>query len=106
MPANVSLTKRGADGEQQTRSEAIDEQPLARREERLDDDEDRESDLNLRKRRAGRGHQRLREERPHVLRARDDEHADEPEQQLNPPRAHHRIGSGIAAPSFRGSEPP
>ena len=42
-----------------------------------------------------RTHQWLGKQRPDVLRARDDNHADQPKQQLNPPRAHYRIHLGV-----------
>ena len=62
------------------------------------------------------GGQRLGEQRPDVLRAGDHDHADDAEQQLNPAGARQtcaltrwpqvRKGSGMAAPSLRGSEAP
>src|SRR6185369_17444848 len=68
--------------------------------------EDRERDLQLGQRDAECRRHRLREERPHVLRARDEDHADDAEQQLDPSRNHGATGSGTAAPSLRGSEAP
>src|SRR5437773_12124359 len=98
--------QRAAKRQQGPRPELIDDEPLTRRKKRLDNDEERERNLDLSKAHMERTHERLCEQRPDILRARDDNHAAQPQQQLNPARAHHRIGSGMAAPSFRGSEAP
>jgi len=83
--------QRAADREEHARTEPIDEQPLAGREERLDHDEDRKGDLNLRERRLRCRHQWLRKQSPDVLRTRNDDHAGESQQKLYPARVLHPI---------------
>jgi hypothetical protein len=73
-----------ADRDQQLRPEAVDQVRLERREERLQDDQQREGELQLGERRAELLVERSGEQRPDVLRARDRHHGDEAEQKLNP----------------------
>jgi hypothetical protein len=81
--------QRATDGEERARTEAVHEESLSRCKEGLDDDQNREGDLNLRQRHAERCHQRLRKQRPDILRTRNHDHADETKQQLNPARPLH-----------------
>ena len=79
--------QRRADGDQRLRPEPVDKPSLRRREQRLQDDQHRERDLHGRQPRARRGLERLDEQRPNILRARDGHHDHEAKQKLNPSRA-------------------